>query len=167
MTLTAVALSMAVGIAVSSAEPMKTVKTKGRQVFRANETFSSNLRFERENITVSSGDMVQFEDKSNIPHTITIVNDQLATNWGATYICLAENLAPFGGGACVPTFNAHGFGATPVLNEGEDGLDVAGDSLWLPPSGAITTQISAPAGTTLHYTCALHPWMQGEITVVE
>jgi len=28
-----------------------------------------------------------------------------------------------------------------------------------------TVVISAPAGTTLYYMCAVHPWMQGKIVV--
>ena len=43
-----------------------------------------------------------------------------------------------------------------------------GDSIALAPKGphkTATVVVSAPAGTTLYYVCAIHPWMQGEIKV--
>jgi plastocyanin len=40
-----------------------------------------------------------------------------------------------------------------------------GDSLILFPGQSITVQVTAPAGTVLHYMCVIHPWMQGEIVV--
>jgi plastocyanin len=57
---------------------------------------------------------------------------------------------------------------TYVLNKGEPGLDTVGDSIALAPKGThakYTITISAPAGTTLYYVCAVHPWMQGKIVV--
>jgi hypothetical protein len=44
-------------------------------------------------------------------------------------------------------------------------LDQPGDSLWLAPGATISSQVSAPAGTTLFYLCAIHGWMQGRLTV--
>jgi hypothetical protein len=32
-------------------------------------------------------------------------------------------------------------------------------------SQSISARVTAPAGTTLYYLCALHPWMQGSIKV--
>lgn len=164
MTIAAVAVAGALILSgnKASAEPMKTVKAVGERTFRANKFFNSNLRFVRQNITVDSGDMVTFANDSDAPHTVTIVTDQLATNWAQSYLCLNPSL---GGGACLPTVQDHEFGGISVLEQGEAGLDVAGDSLWMPLDGEITAQISAPSGTVLKYTCALHPWMQGTITV--
>ena len=61
-----------------------------------------------------------------------------------------------------------GRGAHWVLNKGPEGFDEEGDSLALAPKGphkSGTVVISAPAGTTLYYMCAIHPWMQGKIVV--
>jgi hypothetical protein len=33
------------------------------------------------------------------------------------------------------------------------------------PEQSITMQVTAPAGTVLHFMCVIHPWMQGEIIV--
>jgi hypothetical protein len=69
-------------------------------------------------------------------------------------VCGAALEGHFGGGVPVP-----------VLEAGNTGLDAPGDSLLLFPGGSVDGVISAPAGTTLYYLCALHPWMQGSITV--
>ena len=37
--------------------------------------------------------------------------------------------------------------------------------MWM--SGHVAAKITAPAGTVLHYFCAIHPWMQGTIRVVK
>jgi hypothetical protein len=29
----------------------------------------------------------------------------------------------------------------------------------------VSIPVSAPAGTTLHFICGMHPWMQGKIVV--
>ncbi len=158
----AAAALMIVGGQVASADPVPVVLTQGTQTFKTNKVFSSNLRYVHGNVTVNSGETVKFEDVSGIPHSITIVDTQLATDWVGSYICLAANL----GGPCAAiAVDGHGFGAVPELTAGAPGLDVAGDSLWLFPNGSLEATVSAPAGTTLHYTCALHPWMQGKIAV--
>jgi hypothetical protein len=54
-----------------------------------------------------------------------------------------------------------------------------GDSILVAPQGAsfptttggvvgdtASAVVSAPSGSTLHYICALHPWMQATIKVV-
>jgi hypothetical protein len=51
------------------------------------------------------------------------------------------------------------------VNVGGPGLDQSGDSLLFFAGESISAEISAAAGTTLYYLCAIHPWMQGSITV--
>jgi hypothetical protein len=41
----------------------------------------------------------------------------------------------------------------------------AGDSIVLFPGESFTVQVTAAAGTVLHFLCVIHPWMQGEIVV--
>jgi plastocyanin len=167
MMAVAAVLATIAGGNIAGAEPAAKVRMVGKQQFKANVRFASNLRFRQGDVTVASGDTVEFKDKSGAPHTVTIVGSQLATDWTTSYICLAENLAPFGGGACVPIFNAHGFGATPVIEASGSaaGLDAPGDSVFFSPGSSSELTISAPSGTILHYTCVIHPWMQGTITV--
>jgi hypothetical protein len=52
-----------------------------------------------------------------------------------------------------------------VVNVGAPGLDQPGDSLLFFPGESISAEVSAAAGTTLSYLCAIHPWMIGSITV--
>jgi plastocyanin len=167
MIAAAAVLATMIGGNIADAEPAAKVRMVGKQQFKANAQFNSNLRFLPGNVTIASGETVEFKDQSGAPHTVTIVANQLATDWTTSYICLAENLAPFGGGTCVPTFNAHGFGATPVIEApgSETGLDAAGDSVFFLMGTSSELTVSAPSGTTLHYTCVIHPWMQGTITV--
>jgi hypothetical protein len=40
-----------------------------------------------------------------------------------------------------------------------------GDSIILFPGQSFTVQITASAGTVLHFMCVIHPWMQGTIVV--
>ena len=49
--------------------------------------------------------------------------------------------------------------------QGRNGLDQPGDSRLLTPGATAYAKVSAPAGTTLHYICAIHAWMQATITV--
>ena len=55
-----------------------------------------------------------------------------------------------------------------ILNKGQPGLDTPGDSVAIQQPGthhSVTINVSAPAGTTLYFMCAVHPWMQGKIIV--
>ena len=72
---------------------------------------------------------------------------------------------------CGEIFGAHGVNeqtgdiANPVVNVGAAGFDQPGDSMFIPPHGRVSFDVTAPAGTTLHFMCAIHPWMQGRIKV--
>jgi hypothetical protein len=51
---------------------------------------------------------------------------------------------------------------------GRQGLAVVGDSIAIQPGGPhkqISIKVTAKAGTTLSFICAIHPWMQGKIQV--
>jgi plastocyanin len=59
-----------------------------------------------------------------------------------------------------------------IVNVGRPGLDAPGDSISIleakgAPTGhrSVSIPVSAPAGTTLHFICGMHPWMQGKIVV--
>jgi hypothetical protein len=48
---------------------------------------------------------------------------------------------------------------------GGSGLDGRLDTIFLPPDTQLTVPVTATSGTTLHYMCAIHAWMQGTINV--
>ncbi len=50
-----------------------------------------------------------------------------------------------------------------VVNRGAKGIDRPGDSVAF--SGTRRARVTAKAGRTLRFICAVHPWMQGKIEV--
>jgi plastocyanin len=172
IVIAAVAIVAVVSGGAVSADSEKEVKVKGSEDFEPNALFKSNFRFAPGDITVHSGDTVTWidKDKLSVPHTITIVDpEDLPVDFATAYLCLGADIIPgvdFDG-RCLPFLAAHGGLAfsTPVVNVGDAGVDVPGDSLFLPPDGSVSEQVTAAPGTTLHYMCILHPWMQGTITV--
>jgi hypothetical protein len=54
-----------------------------------------------------------------------------------------------------------------TVNKGKPGLDEPGDSIAIEGAKhkSISIKVTAPAGTVLHFICAVHPWMQGTIKV--
>jgi plastocyanin len=120
-------------------------------------------------LTVHSGDTVTWHNTTGAPHTFTVVNKAaLPSSLPQVFACLS--IAPMTGkpNLCLATLQAHKrFTLRPVLiiNKGKTGLDTVGDSHVVLPQKDRTTPISAAAGSTLFYLCAIHPWMQGEIDV--
>ncbi len=171
------ALLVLAGIAVSvamahQARPQAlVVKSLGSEAFVPGGGFfkgaSSSLRWSTTVITVTSGESITFEhgDKTMDPHTVTIATVKTQ---------LPRSFDQAGGPSCKPCQIAskHGGQNGPpkhwVLNAGKPGFDTLGDSIALAPQGphkSATVVVSAPAGTTLYFMCAIHPWMQGEIKV--
>jgi plastocyanin len=139
------------------------VAVRGTERFKPNKLFSSTFRFHPGTIEVESGDSVTWLDRDRLdaPHTITVVEDQPG-DFAELFFCREA------GGACREALDAHfppGQPPVPVVNVGEPGLDTRGDSLLMFPGTSVTEVVSAPAGTTLLYICAIHPWMQGSIEV--
>jgi plastocyanin len=168
----AVAMAAVVSAGAVSANSETEVKVEGSEDFEPNALFKRNFRFAPGDITVNSGDIVTWldKDKLDVPHTITIVDpEDLPVDFATAYLCLGSDIIPgvdFDG-LCLPFLAAHGGIAfsTPVVNVGSAGLDVPGDSLFLAADGSVSAQVTAAPGTTLHYMCIVHPWMQGTITV--
>lgn len=178
----------AVGVAFASQQPGNdgnaiTVETRGDTGFIANKMVFSTLAFHPGAIEVNQGDTVAFvfADEDVEPHTATVVSQEdMPDTVEEVFNCEPCNAvleAHFSGtepeeGAPQPPSDHHGLqqpsdGIVPVINQGEQGLDAAGDSLLFFPGETIEAAISAPPGTTLYYVCAIHPWMQGAIEVAD
>jgi plastocyanin len=156
------------GIAVAASGGGPIVRTPERNIVIPNALFASTLRFEPGVVTVKSGGTITFvNSQKDEPHTATIVKqselprtpDQVE-NCKSCRLALAHLKDPrHPETSPVKTY---------VVNRGQPGFDARGDSVFITPGGphkrAVVT-VSAPAGTTLYYVCAIHPWMQGSITV--
>lgn len=136
-----------------------------------NHYFQEGMRFAPGTITVTSGETLTFTygDKEMEPHTLTIVPRSALPRTAAEAencsVCerfatphLKNPKAPPGDSNPIVHW---------VLDKGAPGLDTVGDSVAIQPGPhkSITVTVSAPAGTTLYFVCAVHPWMQGKIVV--
>lgn len=172
ITVMAIAMVATVSAGTVSANGEKKVDIRGLENFEANSLFLSNLRFAPENISVDKGETVTWADDAltAVPHTITIVDREiLPVDFATAYICLWDQRILGVDGPCLQFMDAHGGvpPTTPVVDVGGKGLDVAGDSIFLPPNGSVSARVTAASGSVLHYMCIIHPWMQGSITVEE
>jgi plastocyanin len=118
------------------------------------------LRFTPGFVGVTSGDDITFEhdDRSTAPHTATIVEEFPGSTLEEIFGCGAPDQP------CGQALAAHEVSGL-VVDPGNDGFNEPGDSLLFFDDGSISAPVTAPAGTTLKYLCAIHPWMQGEIKV--
>jgi hypothetical protein len=128
--------------------------------------------------TVDQGDQLQVLNTTNPkqvgPHTFSLVTKSLIPKTKkARQLCftkghICKSIAAWHGvkGNGPPTINPVEVGA-----EGWDtmgSLTAKGDS-WFTgpkPSASIVQQVTAAAGTTITFMCAIHPWMHGSITVL-
>jgi len=171
ITVMAIAMVATVSTGMVSADGGKKVDIKGLETFESNSLFLSNLRFAPENIRVDKGDTVTWEDKAKttVPHTISIFDPKVVpVDFATAYICNWDKRILGADGPCLQFMDAHGGvpPITPVVDVELKGLDAPGDSIFLlPPDTSVSAQVTARPGTTLHYICIIHPWMQGTITV--
>jgi hypothetical protein len=97
------------------------------------------------------------------PHTLSIVRPaDVPTTLRQIFNCPV----------CGPINSAHdpdNNGEPPftfVVNKGPAGLNQPGDSLLITSDHPVTrARVTASAGTTLRFICAIHPWMQGRLIV--
>jgi hypothetical protein len=154
-----------------------TVKAMDGSKVAINRYMQEDMRFAPGTITVKSGCMLTFQygsaDQTD-PHTLSIVtqadlpktieqmeNCKICTQIAAKHV-KDPNQPP---GPTNPVLHW-------IVNAGAPGLDAPGDSIAIlegpgAPAGhkSVSVQVTAPAGTTLYYLCAVHPWMQGMVKV--
>lgn len=124
------------------------VRIVGADSFKPNSLVQSTFHFVPGTISVHSGGTAQWVNTTADAHTVTVVKPgQVPSNVNQVFNCTLCN------------------SQNPSANVGGPGLDAPGDSLLIKPHGTVSAPISAKAGTTLHYICVFHPWMQGVIKV--
>jgi hypothetical protein len=154
-----------------------TIKVVGGGIFIPNGLVAETFHFLPGDITVVSGSTLTLVKAEGSPegHTLTLVDkSQLPKNIAQVFSCGQSKTDP-----CKAALHAH-FppNASPVVEVDTDsipGLSAPGDSLLLCPKpnlqqrtcgkGSVSWIVSAPAGSTLYFFCAIHAWMQGAIHV--
>ena len=155
-----------------------TISIIGNETLRVNHEISATFRFSPGDFQITSGGVITFENLvTPDPHTISIVDPSaLPTTVGQVFACAGPGTPC---GAILATHVPNGFNMQtgqpnpPVLPfvtvEGDPSgftvSNVQGNSVLIAPGQTVQVAISAPSGTTLHYMCAIHPWMQGTINV--
>jgi plastocyanin len=129
--------------------------------------------FRGENLTI-----VNSTDPSQVgPHTFSLTQKSLIPDSGPEFDA-CHKAEP--GSACRKVFRAHEVNfeerkvGKKVVDDGKEGWNLmfreqgfTGDSWFaLKQNAEYSNTVSAPAGKTLSYFCAIHPEMQGEIDVV-
>lgn len=139
----------------------------GGSSMKPNRYVKDGMRFSRDQVAIRSGGVLTIRNRTPEPHTFSVVkrSDQPRN--------IKEMDACFEGGVCSRLFQAHGVPEdggppqNPVVDVGEPGIDRIGDSVAFGPKGSpggtVKLDITAEAGTTLRYLCAIHPWMQGRL----
>jgi plastocyanin len=175
-------VALSSSVVLGSADASRTVTLMGTEHFVPNALINANFRFSPGPLSVKSGDVVTWQNAitSPDPHTISIVNgSDLPTNVNQVFNCGAPGTVCFTILMChfPDGFGGPGGGPPPTINltcgnAKLGNLAAPGDSFLIPPPGfgppslqTITARITAPSGSVLHYMCAIHPWMQGEINV--
>jgi plastocyanin len=152
------------------------VTDKG-QTYVINKSVTDKMYFSPGSSSVKSGAMLTFtydgkpEDE---PHTLSVVahrdlpmtNAQInACSDNRSRVCNAIAAGHLKNPNAEPTSAkdiAHW-----IVDKGQTGLDGPGDSLliWGAAHRSISIRVTAPAGTTLYFFCAVHPWMHGKLVV--
>jgi plastocyanin len=162
MMLIAALLTLGLAANAALAAPLRTVRTTGDERVVPNAMVQATLRFTPGPISVNSGDEITWthDDATTAPHTVTVVAAFPEPTLEGIFGCGAP------GEPCANALAAHFAGGfNPVVEAGDPGLDAAGDSLFFADDTSISATVTAPSGSKLLYLCAIHPWMQGEISV--
>ena len=179
-----VAVAVAVPLAVAGGSGSATacgatVKVTDHEEYVVNQYLKDEMRYVPGTVAVKSGCELTFEfatPDQDVPHSLSLVKQSdlptTSAQMAKCKIC-KQIKADHVGDPTVPAGPKN-----PILhwvvNAGQPGLDAPGDSIAIfeakakgapPGHGKVTVLVSAKAGTTLHFICGLHPWMQGKIQV--
>jgi hypothetical protein len=150
-----------------------TVVAEGEATFHANHEARITFQWSDDNVSVKRGSVLTVRDEVTPSdlfgggHTFTIVKasdvpTSVSDAFGDT--CFPDPSSPNQGCAAAANHFATD-PPTPVVNAGAPGINQPGDSLLVPGAGSVSAPVTAPRGTTLHFICTFHPWMQGTLTV--
>jgi hypothetical protein len=169
VAITILVMAMAAAGSVQASNP-NTVTAVNRFSVDINDSLDVEFRFTPATLRIERGATLTFREGPPQPpfvpvepHTLSIVDRaDLPRTLREVFFCPV----------CQPFLEAHDPGNDQrppfnfVVNRGRPGLNQPGDSLLVTAEHPVTrARVTAPAGTTLHYLCAIHPWMQGRLIV--
>jgi hypothetical protein len=164
----AVALVATVGVAavaVGQAAPTTATETaKAGAEVKVNQYIKDTSHWVKPKLTIASGGTLTIKTAGDpAPHSFSIVkSSQVPKTPDAIFSCkVCESIGKKHGADP----NSDAPPKHPVVDVGATGIDQPGDSIVLQPKKSATVKVSAKAGTTLHFICAIHPWMQGTLAV--
>jgi hypothetical protein len=180
LTAGALALALAVGgsgaalAAGSSAPKRTTIKQSGGLAMKPNRYVKDLLRWDKDTYTVRSGGTLHLVDTvvTEGPHTFTVVRKKDLPKTAAAALGNCK--------ICAKLEKAHGADpnspAPPKFQFLENGkgsqappsVDRPGDSALIGPGKkgeSLNVKVTAKKGTTLHFMCIIHPWMQAKVVV--
>jgi plastocyanin len=169
------AASMAVASSASTPNVVKALETDKVVI---NRYYGLGFHYSPGTLHVKSGSEITFEfgDKEQEVHTLTIAPKAelprtvaQVSNCTVCKLALAHLKNPAQAQSGAPPIIASWIlhAGKPAAN-GDAGLSTTGDSIAIQsggPHASITIRVTAKPGTTLHFFCAVHPWMQGKIVV--
>ncbi len=175
ITLALATLSVLMVLTPTLASPRgPTVRILGDNSVRINQRVVSSYHFGPSTIRVRPGATVTFENigPCSVPfdcaHTISIVNKaQLPVSVAQVFACLFDQP----GTVCDAISSVHfpqGPGGPAIGRAnvtGEPSGFHGANSLLISHGQTLEVIITAEAGATIHYMCAIHPWMQANIIV--
>jgi len=161
------AIAIPAAMAQSGPTITHTLTTVGSGTLVANRYIKDTMHFGAGDITVHSGQWLKLvaRDGENDPHTFTLAR--------AADLPRSYNDMFSGCQICHRAQADHGAGGNgppkhPLVTKyGAAGnFGAPGDSIVFMHGMPATVRIDAKPGTTLHFLCIVHPWMQGTIHVV-
>jgi hypothetical protein len=176
---TALAFTLGGGAAaaVAAAPAKTTIKEKQKVSFGINRFVKDGLRWNKDAYGVRSGGTLHVvaNKLGDGPHTFTVVRKKdLPTTTKQINNCLSP------GHICLKLAIAHGADpssdAPPQFQFLENGkgtntapnVDKPGDSAaigFVPAQKSVDLKVTAKKGSTLHFMCLVHPWMQATVKV--
>ncbi|HKH16450.1 MAG TPA: plastocyanin/azurin family copper-binding protein [Solirubrobacteraceae bacterium] len=174
---TAVLALAATGVASTAGAANKNeIRIVGGEKFKAGKYLKIDLRFKPANVTVKSGSTVKLLNKGKLPepHTISFVEKKyLPTSFEVAVdakLREAHQVDPNNEDAPPGVLVVDNGVAVPAGGTLEADTmftpTKAGDSAFIAPEQkSFSFKVTAKKGSRLHYYCAVHPWMQGKITV--
>jgi plastocyanin len=141
------------------------IEMKGKTTVKVNKFIRDSVHFSPGKDSIRSGGTLTLKNRTEEPHTFSIVKkSDVPRSPRKIFDCGSP------GTICDTIFTGHqpdanGNPQKPVVDVGTAGIDQPGDSVVLNPKQSMQVNVSASKGTTLHFICAIHAWMQGQLRV--